>query len=159
MKILVIEDERALLDSIVQSLQKEQYIVETAHDLNSAYQKTEVFEYDCILLDIGLPGGSGLDILKELKQQGKTEATIIISARDSIEDKVIGLDLGADDYLAKPFHLAELHARIKSVVRRKKLDGSKFVIYNNVKLDAEQRLTWVDEKEIQLKRKEFDILL
>jgi two-component system response regulator ArlR len=159
MKILVIEDERALLDSIVQSLQKEQYIVETAHDLKSAYQKTDLFEYDCILLDIGLPGGSGLEILKELKQQGKTEATIIISARDSIEDKVSGLDLGADDYLAKPFHLAELHARIKSVVRRKKLDGSKFVIYNNVRLDAEQRLAWVDDKEIQLKRKEFDILL
>jgi two-component system, OmpR family, response regulator ArlR len=159
MKILVIEDEEALRETIVQSLQKEQYIVETANDVASAQQKTEVYEYDCILLDIGLPGGSGLTILEELIQQGKTEAVIIISARNSIEDKVRGLELGADDYLAKPFHLAELHARIKSVIRRKKLDGSKFVVYNNVKVDAEQRLTWINEKEIQLKRKEFDVLL
>jgi two-component system, OmpR family, response regulator ArlR len=159
MKILVIEDEPALRESIVDSLQKEQFVVETADDLASAHQKTGIYEYDCILLDIGLPGGSGLEILEELKRQGKSEAIIIISARNSLDDKVKGLDLGADDYLAKPFHLAELHARIKSVIRRKKLDGSKFVIYNNVKLDAEQRMAWVDEKELQLKRKEFDVLL
>src|SRR5688572_19037459 len=108
MKILVIEDESLLRDTIVKSLQKEQYIGETANDLNSAQQKTGIYQYDCILLDIGLPDGSGLAILKELKHQERSEATIIISARNSLEDKVNGLDLGADDYLAKPFHLAEL---------------------------------------------------
>lgn len=159
MKILVIEDEEALRDSIVQTLQKEKYIVETAHDFHSAEQKAGINDYACVLLDIGLPGGSGLEILEELKRQNRSEGIIIISARNSLDDKVKGLNLGADDYLAKPFHLAELHARIKSVIRRKKLEGSKFLVYNNVKLDAEQRMVWVNEKEIQLNRKEFDVLL
>ena len=159
MKILVIEDEAGLRESIVESLEKEQFIVETAIDLHTARQKAGIYEYDCILLDIGLPGGSGLQLLDELKQQQISDAIIIISARDSIDDKVHGLDLGADDYLSKPFHLAELHARIKSVLRRKKLDGSKYVTTNNVKLDAEQRVAWINGKEVQLKRKEFDILL
>lgn len=159
MKILVIEDEEALRDSIVQTLQKEKYIVETAHDFHSAEQKAGINDYACVLLDIGLPGGSGLEILEELKRQNRSEGIIIISARNSLDDKVKGLNLGADDYLAKPFHLVELHARVKSVIRRKKLEGSKFLVYNNVKLDAEQRMVWVNEKEIQLNRKEFDVLL
>jgi two-component system, OmpR family, response regulator ArlR len=159
MKILVIEDEPGMRDSMVQSLQQEQYVVETANDFYTAREKLGVYEYDCILLDIGLPGGNGLAILEELKQQGKTEGVIIVSAKNSLEDKVKGLDLGADDYLAKPFHLAELHARVKSVLRRKKLDGSSYVICNNLKIDAESRTIWVDEKELMLNRKEFDVLL
>lgn len=159
MKILVVEDEPAMRESIVQSLEQEQYLVETAHDLASAREKTGVYDYDCILLDIGLPGGSGLSLLEELKNEGKSEGVIIISARDSLEDKVKGLDLGADDYLPKPFHLAELHARVKSVLRRKKLEGSKWIHFNNVKIDAEQRMVWVNENELVLNRKEFDILL
>ncbi len=159
MKILVIEDEEALRDNIVKTLEKENYVVETAHDFQTAEQKAGIHDYACILLDIGLPGGSGLEILAELKRQNRTEGVIIISARNSLDDKVKGLNLGADDYLAKPFHLADLHARVKSVIRRKKLEGSRFLIYNNVKLDAEQRMVWVNEKEILLKRKEFDVLL
>ena len=159
MKILVIEDEPALLESIERSLQQEQYVVETARDLHSAQEKSHVYEYDCILLDIGLPGGSGLKILEELKRQGKSDGVIIISAKNSVEDKIRGLDLGADDYLAKPFHLAELHARVKSVLRRKKLDGTKFIVFNNIKADAEQRIVWVEGKELALNRKEFDVLL
>jgi two-component system, OmpR family, response regulator ArlR len=159
MKILVIEDEPGMRDSMVQSLQQEQYVVETANDFYTAQEKLGVYEYDCILLDIGLPGGNGLAILEELKQQGKTEGVIIVSAKNSIEDKVKGLDLGADDYLAKPFHLAELHARVKSILRRKKFDGNSYVACNNLKIDAERRMIWVDEKEVTLNRKEFDVLL
>ncbi|MBR9777950.1 MAG: response regulator transcription factor, partial [Cytophagales bacterium] len=114
MKILVIEDEIDLQQSIKESLVKEDYLVETASDYHSAIEKVFVYQYDCILLDIMLPHGSGLDILDELKQAGKTENIIIISARNSLDDKLKGLELGADDYLTKPFHLAELNARVKA---------------------------------------------
>lgn len=159
MKILIIEDEPAMRESMVRSLQQENYVVETAHDFYSAQDKIGIYEYDCILLDIGLPGGNGLALLEELKAQNKTEAVIIVSAKDSLEDKVKGLDLGADDYLPKPFHLAELHARVKSVLRRKKLEGSNYVMCNNIKIDAEQRMIWINEQELSLNRKEFDVLL
>lgn len=159
MKILVIEDEPGMRESMVQSLQQEQYVVETAGDFFTAQEKLGVYEYDCILLDIGLPGGNGLLLLDELKKNKNSEGVIIVSAKNSIEDKVKGLDLGADDYLAKPFHLAELHARVKSILRRKKLDGSRFAGCGNLQIDAEQRTARVDEKELSLNRKEFDILL
>lgn len=159
MKILVIEDEPAMRETMVQSLQQESYVVETAIDFYTAQQKLEMYEYDCILLDIGLPGGSGLTLLEQLKQDNKTEAVIIVSARDSLDDKVKGLNLGADDYLAKPFHLAELHARVKSLLRRKKSGGQQFIIVNNLKIDADQRMLWVNEKEVELNRKEFDVLV
>ncbi len=159
MKLLVIEDEPAMRESMVQWLQQEHYVVETAVDFSSAREKLEMYDYDCVLLDIGLPGGSGLSLLEQLKLDKKMEAVIIVSARDSLDDKIKGLDLGADDYLAKPFHLAELHARVKSVLRRKKLDGQQYLSYNNMKIDAEQRTLWIDENEIELNRKEFDVLL
>ena len=123
MKILIIEDEKDLREVMTRSLEKERFVVETAVDYPSALQKINDYDYDCILLDIMLPGGSGLSILEELKKLRKRESVIIVSAKDSIEDKVTGLDLGADDYLAKPFHLAELHARVKSVIRRHQSDG------------------------------------
>jgi DNA-binding response OmpR family regulator len=157
MKILVIEDEPGMRENIVQSLQKEMYIVETAEDYFSAREKL-VYDYDCILLDIGLPGGSGLDILKELKKDGKAGGVIIVSAKDSIDDKVHGLNLGADDYLPKPFHMAELHARVKSIIRRRSMGGSTVIIVNNLTIDAEQRIASVDGKPLELNRKEFDVL-
>src|SRR5690606_8335908 len=123
MKILIIEDEKDLQETIKASLEKENYLVETADDFNSAIEKIGLYSYDCILLDIMLPGGSGLDILKQLKSQGQIENIIIISAKDSLDDKIEGLELGADDYLTKPFYMAELNARIKAVLRRKQLDG------------------------------------
>lgn len=159
MKILVIEDEPGMRDNIVQSLQKEMYVVETAEDYFSARQKLDVYDYVCILLDIGLPGGSGLDILKELKKEGKGGGVIIVSAKDSIDDKVNGLDLGADDYLSKPFHMAELHARVKSVIRRRSMAGSTTLTINNLAIDAEQRIASIDGKPLDLNRKEFDVLL
>lgn len=146
-------------ESMVESLLKEKYVVETADNFHSAREKLEVYQYDCILLDIGLPGGNGLTLLEELKKQNNTEGVIIVSAKDSLDDKVKGLNLGADDYLAKPFHLAELHARVKSVLRRKKMDGNNYITCNNLKIDPEQRTVWVNEKELTLNRKEYDVLL
>src|SRR5690606_10824446 len=114
--------------------------------------------YDCILLDIMLPGGSGLSLLEELKAMKKNESVIIISAKDSIDDKVRGLNLGADDYLAKPFHLAELTARVKSVVRRKRLDGQLVVEIKNIRMNLDERTVTVNGRQLALNRKEFDIL-
>jgi DNA-binding response OmpR family regulator len=159
MKILVIEDEPDMLENITRSLKQEQYTVETASDFDGAMDKVGIYEYDCILLDISLPGGSGLDILQELKKEGKAEGVIIISAKDSIDDRVAGLNLGADDYLPKPFHMAELHARIKSVLRRRKFKGSTVIEINNVQIDTEQRTLRINSIELSLNRKEFDILL
>ena len=159
MKILVIEDEPELLQTIASSLQLEHYVVETASDFDTALEKAGVYEYDCILLDISLPGGSGLQILEALKKEGKSDGVIIISARDSVDDRIAGLNLGADDYLSKPFHLAELHARVRSVVRRRKFGGSDTLSVGNVSAQLEGRTISVDGTELALNRKEFDILL
>tara|TARA_R110001592_G_scaffold40757_2_gene133591 strand:- start:56460 stop:57137 length:678 start_codon:yes stop_codon:yes gene_type:complete len=157
-KILVIEDEIELQNSIVASLEKEDFLVETAADYHSAIEKVFVYQYDCILLDIMLPNGSGLDILNELKKAGKAENIIIISAKDSLDDKLKGLELGADDYLTKPFHLAELNARIKAVLRRKNQGGKNTIEFKNIVLDLNERQFFVNDKNIPLNRKEFDIL-
>lgn len=158
MKILVIEDEPELRDLLTQSLQKENFVVESAADFHTAMDKIGVYEYDCILLDISLPGGSGLDILKELKKTGKNEGVIIVSAKDSVDDKVNGLALGADDYLAKPFHTAELTARVKSVLRRNRFGGQNLTQLQNLTLDVDNRELLIDGKPVLLNRKEFDIL-
>lgn len=158
MKILIIEDEQGLREVIRESLEKEKYIVETAHDFISGLDKIGSYDYDCVLIDIMLPNGSGLDLVRELKKLRKKEAVIIISAKDAVDDKVAGLDLGADDYLAKPFHLAELHARIKSAIRRKSHDGDTAISWNNLKLSPEERTVLVDGTHLVLNRKEFDLL-
>lgn len=159
MKILIVEDEKELLDSMASSLKAEKYVIETAESFSHAMEKIGVYNYDCILLDISLPDGNGLDILKALKAQQKTEGLIIVSARNSLDDKVLGLDLGADDYLAKPFHMAELHARVKAVFRRKKLECNHHIILGNLIIDPQARTITVDRKIINLNRKEYDILL
>lgn len=158
MKILVIEDEKQLQKSIVESLKKEHYVVETADDYPSAVEKVFVYDYNCILLDIMLPNGNGLQLLEKLKREGKSENVIIISAKDSLDDKLKGLELGADDYLTKPFHLAELNARVKAVLRRNTLDGQSTIDFGNVSLNPDTREVRVHEQEINLNRKEFDIL-
>lgn len=158
MKILIIEDEYEILKSIDSFLLSEGYVVEKATDYASGIEKVQLYEYDCILLDISLPGGSGLKILEEMKKTGIVGNTIIISAKNSLEDKITGLDLGADDYLTKPFHLAELHARIKAVLRRKQLDGSNVLKLGNVSVDFDKHLVYIDDQELRLNRKEFDIL-
>ncbi|SEJ00660.1 DNA-binding response regulator, OmpR family, contains REC and winged-helix (wHTH) domain [Dyadobacter koreensis] len=158
MKILIIEDETELMEVIRQSLEKESFLVESAGDYASALDKIISFDYDCILLDIMLPGGSGLDILQELKNMDKSDNVIIISAKDSLDDKLTGLELGADDYLTKPFHIAELNARIKSVLRRKSFGGKNTVELGNVKLDLDDRTLHINNQPLLLNRKEFDIL-
>lgn len=132
MKILIVEDEPSLRELMQRTLEKERYVVEVAATYGQALQKIEDYSYDCILLDIMLPDGSGLDLLDRFKALRKQGNVIIISAKDSIEDKVSGLDLGADDYLAKPFHLAELSARIKSVMRRNRGNGENTIKLGNV---------------------------
>ena len=159
MKILVIEDEPDMLENIVCSLEKEKYLVETAVTYDAAIEKVSLYAYDCILLDINLVGGNGLDISKELKIQQKAEGVIIVSAKNSLNDKVAGLELGADDYLPKPFHMAELHARVKSVLRRRKFAGSNILSIQNVAIDLNKRLVRVANEELTLNRKEFDILI
>lgn len=158
MKILVVEDDPSLREIIQKSLEKERYVVETAASFNKAVEKLELYEYDCILLDIMLPDGNGLSLLKEMKEKKKQANVIIISAKNSLDDKVLGLDLGADDYLPKPFHLAELHARIKSVIRRKVNEGDMQITYGNIKIIPESFKVFVDDKELELNRKEYDIL-
>lgn len=158
MKILIIEDEDSLREVIIKSLEKERYIVEWASDYQSALWKISDHQYDCVLLDIMLPGGSGLSLLEELKKLKKKDSVIILSAKDSIDDKVKGLDLGADDYLTKPFHLAELNARIKSVIRRKQQDGEIDFTYSNITIYPDRHTVFINEKELVLNRKEFDLL-
>lgn len=159
MKILVIEDEPAMLENIRQSLEKENFLVETACNFQMAIDKIVAYDYNCILLDIMLPDGSGLEILRELKALKKEESVIIISAKDSIDDKITGLDLGADDYLTKPFHIGELNARIKSVLRRKVFNGKNVIEVKNVKLDYDERQVFINEKPLPLNRKEFDVFV
>ena len=158
MKILVVEDEPSLQEVIRNTLEKERYIVEVADNLNGAIEKTGVYDYDCILLDIMLPDGSGLELLQHLKQNRKKENVIIISAKDSIDDKIAGLDLGADDYLATPFHLAELVARVRSVLRRKHRDGEHTISVGNVTLFPDNFMVQVAGNPLDLSRKEYDIL-
>lgn len=159
MKILVIEDEDDLREALVASLKNEQFVVETARDFVSATEKLSLYNYDCILLDIMLPGGSGLTLLDNLKKSGPLSGNvIIISAKGELEDKLRGLELGADDYLTKPFHLAELNARIKAVMRRKQLNGKSTLQLANLELDPDERTVKVNGQPLLLNRKEFDLL-
>ncbi|MCS2775599.1 response regulator transcription factor [Bacteroides fragilis] len=159
MKILIIEDEPSLRELIQRSLEKERYVVEAAADFQSGLRKIEDYDYDCVLLDIMLPDGNGLNLLEQLKKMRKRENVIIISAKDSLDDKVLGLELGADDYLPKPFHLAELNARIKSLIRRQRRDGEMDIRLANIRIVPDTFQVFVDDKEIELNRKEYDILL
>lgn len=158
MKILIVEDEPDLRETIRISLVKEHFVVETAADYFSALDKVNDYDYDCILLDIMLPGGSGLDLLRELKRLRRSDSVLIISAKDSLDDKVEGLELGADDYLTKPFHLAELNARVKSVIRRRQAKGDVSITMGNLLLYPDKRQVEVGGVPLQLNRKEFDLL-
>lgn len=159
MKILIVEDEPQMLDNMRKTLEQEQYQVESASDFKTASNKLGVYKYDCVLLDINLPDGNGLELLKQIKAQGKEDGVIIVSAKDSLDDRLTGLNLGADDYLPKPFHMAELHARVKAVLRRLNFEGHQLIELGNVRIDSENRVVSIDKQTIDLNRKEYDILL
>lgn len=159
MKILLIEDEKELADNIATYLSGENYRCEFAATYDEAISKIASYEYDCILLDLMLPGGSGLQILDYLKEQNKRDGVIIISAKDSIEDKIIGLQTGADDYLAKPFHLSEMAARIHSVIRRKLFGNKNVIEQDELKIDLLAKSLTIQGKPVTLTKKEFDLLL
>ncbi|HZY81866.1 MAG TPA: response regulator transcription factor [Cyclobacteriaceae bacterium] len=158
MKILIIEDEKELSVSMVEFLQSESYLCETAYDYDSAWERLSLYQYDCILLDITLPGGNGLQLLKKLKKLDTSVGVIIISARNSIDDRVTGLEIGADDYLPKPFHLAELGARVKALIRRNKFDGADVARFENLTVDFGARAASVNNKTLDLTRSELDLL-
>jgi DNA-binding response OmpR family regulator len=159
MKVLIIEDEKALSESIFTYLNSEQFVCEIAADFHAAVGKINQYDYACIILDINLPGGSGLDILKELKMSHKADGVLIISARNSLDDRLNGLNSGADDYLIKPFHLSELAARVSAIIRRKSFDGNNSLKFEEVQLDLSSKTVSVNNQGIDLTRKEYDLLL
>ncbi len=158
MKILIVEDEPSLCESIEHYLQEEGNICEVAMDYGQAHQKIHVYAYDCILVDIGLPGGSGLTLIEDLKNNHAEAGIIITSAKDSLDDRIEDLDLGADDYLTKPFHLSELNARIKAVERRKKFDGEHAFSTGSLTIYPAKKQVFAGDEEIELTSKEYDLL-
>ncbi|WP_316809351.1 response regulator transcription factor [Pedobacter agri] len=159
MKILIIEDEPGLQLSIVQYLLSQGNLCSQASSYAEAIDRLGLYAYDCILLDLTLSDGEGLQILNYLKRMNRTEGVIIISARNSIDQKIEGLSLGADDYLIKPFHLSELNARILAVVRRKSAHGERHIEFNEIRIDLDAKEILVDGKIVYMTKKEFDLLL
>lgn len=144
---------------MVEFLSASGYVCESVFNFNDAVEKIEVYNYDCIILDIMLPGGSGLQILKYLKQNNKTDGVIIISAKDSLEDKIHGIELGADDYLTKPFHLSELSVRVAAIIRRKKFQGNSVITLADIEIDTAAQSVKINQQITELTQKEFQLLL
>lgn len=159
MKLLIIEDEPALNKAIVDYLTQRQYRCETASSYADALEKIECYEYDCIVLDIMLPDGNGLKLLEQVKANRKNEGVIIISAKAELDDKIEGIELGADDYLAKPFHLPELNVRIAAIIRRKNLNGSNDLDFEEIHLDIPGKMVQIHGKILTLTKKEYELLL
>ncbi len=158
MKVLIVEDEIELKTSIESYLKSQGYVVESASDYGMAIDKIFIYNYDCIVLDINLPGGSGLKILQQIKDEDISSSVIIVSANNTIDDKVKGLEIGADDYLTKPFHLSELNARIQAIIRRKVGGGKKEIIANEITITPEAKTVRVNETSISLTKKEYLLL-
>lgn len=159
MKILIIEDEHELLQEIKAFLIDESFICETASTFSEADEKLSLYNYDVAVVDITLPGGSGLQLIEKLKKQYSNTGIIIISAKNSLDDRLNGLDLGADDYLTKPFHLAELNSRVKAILRRRLFEGQNEILHNEIMVFPDTGLVNVNDKQIALTRKEFELLL
>lgn len=159
MKLLIVEDEPELLESMIGFLSLEDYTCESAVTYKEAREKIEVYEYDCILLDIMLPGGDGLSLLRELKYNRKTDGVLIISAKNLLEDKIAGLQMGADDYLSKPFHLPELSARVAAIIRRKQFGGNNLLSYHEIHIDTQGRSVKINGQVLVLTKKEYALLL
>ncbi len=159
MKILIVEDEPALNKSMADYLSSQQYLCESVNNFKDALEKIELYQYDCIVLDLMLPGGNGLQLLEALKKANKTDGVIIISAKNELDDKIKGISLGADDYLTKPFHLSELSVRIAAIIRRKNLQGSNQLIFEEIGIDVQARTVSINKTPIVLTRKEYELLL
>lgn len=159
MKILIVEDEAGLRESIYSYLSEEGYECEASANLKEAEEKVSLYLYDCLLIDVNLPDGSGLDLIKPAKKRNANAGIIIISARETLDDRIQGLNLGADDYIVKPFHLSELNARIQSLLRRIKFDGEAHVSFNEILINPAERQVTVASKPLTLTKKEFDLLL
>ena len=159
MKILIIEDEKQLVKSMAQFLRQESYVCEIAYTASEANEKILLFDYDCILLDISLPDGNGLKILEKLRANNKADGVIMITAKSSFDDRIAGLNLGADDYLPKPFYLPELSARISAVIRRKRFDGNNKISFHEIEVDLLGKTITIKGKEVELTRKEYDLLV
>ncbi len=159
MNILIIEDEKELADSMAAFLKESDYRCDAVYNYAQAMEKINIYQYDCIIVDIMLPDGNGLELVRTLKKNHSDSGVIIVSAKNALDDKIHGLDIGADDYLTKPFHLPELSARIKSIIRRRKFDGEQEVIFNEIRLLPDTRLVFVKEQQLELTRKEYDLLL
>lgn len=159
MKILIVEDEAQMLENMTKNLEAEGFLVESATNYKQARDRIGVYAYDCILLDINLPDGNGLELLKIIKKNGLEDGVIIVSAKDSLDDKLQGLDLGADDYLPKPFHMAELRARVKAVLRRRNFEGQDELRLGNISIHTSNRTLFIENKEVELNRKEYEVLL
>jgi DNA-binding response OmpR family regulator len=159
MKVLIVEDNQELARNIRDFLGREGYICESCETLQTAREKLTLFQYDCILLDIGLPDGNGIGLLNFVRTEHKDSNVLIISARNAVDDKIVGLEKGADDYITKPFHLAELHARIRAIYRRKNLGGANIVEFNEISLNTDTFEAKVGDALLDTTRKEFDLLL
>lgn len=159
MKLLIIEDERKLSDSIVAYLSGERYLCEQAFTFADAMLKARVYDYDCILLDLMLPGGDGLDILREIRKRQNPAGVIIVSAKDSLDDKITGLEIGADDYISKPFHLAELSMRIFAVIRRREFSASNAIHDNGIDINLLDNSVTANGHAVSLTRSEYELLL
>lgn len=159
MKILVVEDETSLSESIIKYLKHEGYVCESASDFKSASDKVSSYDYDCVVVDITLPDGNGLNIIRQIKKKETSTGIIIISAKNSLGDKVDGLEIGADDYITKPFHLSELNARLKALLRRRQFDGKNEIRLNELIIAPDNQSVTINNKPLELTKKEFDLLM
>jgi len=159
MKLLLIEDEKELALSIQKYLTNKDFVCEWVYNKKDAIEKISIYEYDCILLDLMLPDGNGFEILKDLKRQSKTEGVIIISAKETLETRIEGFEIGADDYLTKPFHLSELLVRIQALIRRRNFNGNNTITFNEINIDILSKTVKVNNRAIDITKKEIDLLL
>lgn len=159
MKVLIVEDEQELAQSISTFLVNNGFICDLALDFDNADLMINLYQYDCVVVDITLPDGSGLDIIKKLKKIGSQAGIVIISAKNALDDKINGLEIGADDYLSKPFHLAELNARIKAVIRRRLFEGDNEIVFNEIHIFPDEHRVFIYDNQIELTRKEYDLLV
>lgn len=158
MRILIVEDETDLCDSIAEGLQIDGYAVDKSYDGAQAYELITTETYDLVVLDLNLPGMDGIDVLAKVRNQNKNIKILILSARSSVSDKVIGLDTGANDYLAKPFDFEELEARIRSLLRRNFTQEDTILVWDSISLDTVRRSVSVNGRELSLTKKEFALL-